>query len=74
MGPKTSLDDVERRKILPLPGLELRSLGSPSRSQLLYRLPYPGVHLQYKNAFFQYSVVLEFLRGQLRRHIKFSTS
>jgi hypothetical protein len=29
-------------KILSLPGLELRPLGSPARSQLLYRLSYPG--------------------------------
>jgi hypothetical protein len=42
VGPKTGLDDVERRKILPLPGLELRPLGRPIRSQSLYRLNYPG--------------------------------
>jgi hypothetical protein len=34
--------DLERRKILPLPGLELRPLGRPARSQSLYRLRYPG--------------------------------
>jgi hypothetical protein len=33
---------VERRKILPLPGLELRPLGHPARSQSLYRLYYLG--------------------------------
>jgi hypothetical protein len=27
MGPRTGLDDVEKRKILTLPGLELRTLG-----------------------------------------------
>jgi hypothetical protein len=27
VGPRTGLDDVERRKILALPGLELRALG-----------------------------------------------
>jgi hypothetical protein len=26
VGPRTGLDDVQRRKILPLPGLELRPL------------------------------------------------
>jgi hypothetical protein len=36
--PITGLDDVEKRKILPLPGLELRPLGGPARSQSLYRL------------------------------------
>jgi hypothetical protein len=39
---RTGLDDVERRKILSLPGLELRSLGRPARSQLQYRQRYPG--------------------------------
>jgi hypothetical protein len=38
LGPTTGLDDVERRKILRLPGLELRLLGRPARSQSLYRL------------------------------------
>jgi hypothetical protein len=36
------LDDVEKRKFLTLPGLELRLLGCPARSQALYRLRYPG--------------------------------
>jgi hypothetical protein len=39
---RTGLDYVERRKILPLLGLELRPLGRPSRNQSLYRLRYPG--------------------------------
>jgi hypothetical protein len=38
--PRASLDDVEKRKFLTLPGLELRPLGRPARSQLL--LSYPG--------------------------------
>jgi hypothetical protein len=42
VGPRTGLDDVERRKIFPTPGLELQVLGPPARSQLLYRLRYPG--------------------------------
>jgi hypothetical protein len=42
VGLRTGLDGVERRKILPLPGLELRPLGLPDRSQSLYRLHYPG--------------------------------
>jgi hypothetical protein len=40
--PRTGLDDVEKRKFLILPGLELRFLGRPFRSQSLYRLRYPG--------------------------------
>jgi hypothetical protein len=35
------LDDVEKRKFLTLPGLELRLLGRPARSQSLYRVSYP---------------------------------
>jgi hypothetical protein len=30
VGPRTGLNDVERRKILPLPGLEIRRLGRPA--------------------------------------------
>jgi hypothetical protein len=41
MGPRDGLDDVEKRKFLTLPGLELGTLGRPARSQLLYRLRYP---------------------------------
>jgi hypothetical protein len=43
VGPRTGLDDVERRKFLTLPGLELRPLGRPARSQSLYRLS-RGLH------------------------------
>jgi hypothetical protein len=42
MGSRASLDDVEKRKFLTLPGLELRPLGRLARSQSLYRLRYPG--------------------------------
>jgi hypothetical protein len=40
VGPRAGLDDVEKRKFLTLPGLELRPLGRPARSQSLYRLRY----------------------------------
>jgi hypothetical protein len=39
------MDEVQRRKILTLPGLELRSFGRPARSQSLYRLRYPVILL-----------------------------
>jgi hypothetical protein len=39
--PRTGLDDVERRKILPLPELKLQPLDRPARSQSLYLLSYP---------------------------------
>jgi hypothetical protein len=41
-GQKTGLDNVERRKIVSLLGFEVRPLGSPARSQSLYRLRYFG--------------------------------
>jgi hypothetical protein len=43
VGSRGGLDDVEKRKFLNLPRLELRSLGHPARSQSLYRLRYPGL-------------------------------
>jgi hypothetical protein len=42
VGPRAGLDDVEKRKFLPLTGLELRPLGSLACSQSLYQLSYPG--------------------------------
>jgi hypothetical protein len=42
VGPRPGLDDVEKKKFLTLPGLELRPLRRPARSQSLYRLSYPG--------------------------------
>jgi hypothetical protein len=42
VGSRVGLDDVEKRKILTLPGFELRPLGLPARSQSLYRLSYPS--------------------------------
>jgi hypothetical protein len=42
VSPRAGLDDVQMRKLLPLPGLELQPLCRPARSQSLYRLPYPG--------------------------------
>jgi hypothetical protein len=42
MGPRTGLEDVKKRKILSLPGLEIQLLGRPACSQSLRRLLYPG--------------------------------
>jgi hypothetical protein len=39
---RTCLGDVEVRKFLTLPGLELRPLGRPARRQSLYRIRHPG--------------------------------
>jgi hypothetical protein len=38
LDPKADLDDMEKRKFLTLPGLELRPPGRPARSQSPYRL------------------------------------
>jgi hypothetical protein len=46
VGPRSSLDDVEKRKILTPAGLELRPLCSPTFSQSLYRRRSPGSLLQ----------------------------
>jgi hypothetical protein len=48
VSPRTDLDDVETRKLLPLPGPKLRPIGRPARSQSLYRLSYPGSCDQHK--------------------------
>jgi hypothetical protein len=42
VGPRSGLDDVEKRTFLTLPGLELQPLCRLARSQSLYRLSYPG--------------------------------
>jgi hypothetical protein len=46
VGPSAGLDDLKERKFLPLPGLELRSLGRRARSESLNRLRYPGSWFQ----------------------------
>jgi hypothetical protein len=40
--PRAGLDNMEKLKFLTLPGLELRNLSLPARSQSLYRLRYCG--------------------------------
>jgi hypothetical protein len=42
MDPIPGLDNVEKRTLLTLQGLELRPPGCPAHSQSLYRLHYPG--------------------------------
>jgi hypothetical protein len=48
--PRAGLDDLEKSKFLTPPGLELRSLSRPARSQSLYRLRYPGSKCKKRNA------------------------
>jgi hypothetical protein len=52
VGPRAGLDVEVRGKILlSLPAIKLRSLGSPARSQTLYRLSYPAHILAYTGPF-----------------------
>jgi hypothetical protein len=56
--PRAGLDDVEKRKLLTLPGLELRPLGRYPRSQSVYRLSYPRSNLkQLKHIYLEYPVL-----------------
>jgi hypothetical protein len=49
---RVGLDDVERRKFLIPPGLELWPFCRPARTQSLYRLSYPGSpRMQYSRIF-----------------------
>jgi hypothetical protein len=55
--PRAGLDDLEKRKFLTLPELELRLLRHQARSQSLYRLRYPGsLHLWENVEFFNVKV------------------
>jgi hypothetical protein len=58
--PRAGLDDLEKRKFLTIPGLELWPLSRPARSQSLYRLSYPGFSLNALQIYtqLQYEAVL----------------
>jgi hypothetical protein len=43
VGPRAGLHNLEKTKFLTLPGLKLRPLSRPARSQSLYRLHSPGL-------------------------------
>jgi hypothetical protein len=49
VNPRAGLDNVEKRKLLTLPGLKLRPLSRPARSQSLYRLSYPVSQCRWDN-------------------------
>jgi hypothetical protein len=51
VGARADLDNLEM-KFLTLPGLELRPLSRPARSQSLYRLRYPGSSLSFNAVLF----------------------
>jgi hypothetical protein len=51
VGPRAGMGYVEKRTFFIIPGLELLALGRPARSQLLYRLRYPGSYLEKGKAY-----------------------
>jgi hypothetical protein len=55
VGPRTGLDDLEKRTFLPLSGLELLLLGRPAFSQSLYRLRYSGSQYILHSIIYTYS-------------------
>jgi hypothetical protein len=46
---RASLDNMEKRKFLTLPGFELQPLGRPARSQSLYQLHSEYTYMHYEN-------------------------
>jgi hypothetical protein len=62
VGPRARLNAVKKRKFLTLPGLELRPLGRPARSQSLYRLRYPGSLTKNNFEYYFYSGFLVYLQ------------
>jgi hypothetical protein len=59
VGPRTGLDDVEKKKFLTLPGLELQPFGRPTRRHSLYRLSYPGSFVGFSNVVMKLEVVYD---------------
>jgi hypothetical protein len=65
VGPRAGLVDLEYRKLLPLPGLELRPLGRPAHSQSLHRLRYPGTHTNFSYKFKMIYIITDFIKALL---------
>jgi hypothetical protein len=63
MGPRTGLQDVEKRKTSPPPGLELRPLGRPARNQSPYQLCYPGSRILNSDKYLFFTVMKYFIPG-----------
>jgi hypothetical protein len=61
--PRVGLDDLEKRKFLTLPELELRLLSRPARSQSLYQLRHPGSWLgTYTYMYINYALTIIIVR------------
>jgi hypothetical protein len=53
MGPRAGVDDVEKRKLLTLPGLELGPVGRPALRHSICHLRYRGCYdIIYEDIFF----------------------
>jgi hypothetical protein len=72
--PRAILDDLEKRKFLTVPGLELRSFGRPARSQSLYRLSYPGSYIYIYIYIYIYSLIQTTREPQRVAHRTLGTS
>jgi hypothetical protein len=78
VGPRASLDNVEKRKFLTLPGLELGPLDCPARSQSLYRLRYSssimfGTEYKLRTSSLCNILLLPHISSPLRSNTAFST-
>jgi hypothetical protein len=73
MGPRAGIDDVKKRQVFILPGLELRLLESPDRSQapywLRYRGSYPGIIVTENWHKFLYQVYSQ-IRRETRSYVE----
>jgi hypothetical protein len=65
VNPRVCLHDFEKRKFSTLPGLELRPLSRPARSQSLYRLRYPA---PIANRRFQNVAQLKYLENESKKN------
>jgi hypothetical protein len=61
----------EEEKVLTIPGLELRPLGHPARSQALYRLRYPA-STRYWSTYKKYIFMYMLLEASLLLELFFS--
>jgi hypothetical protein len=66
VNPRASLDNMENRKFLTIPGLKLQPLGHPACSQSLYRLCYHLISRCYPE------IYLEALQKTMRNLIQVS--
>jgi hypothetical protein len=68
--PRVGLDEVEKRKFLTIPGLELQPLGRPACSHSLYRLRYLG---SYNETVHQLNIDFKKDDDSVRRELLYST-